>query len=197
MSDLKTYVKQLLKDDPLFQPGEKGDSIGKRVAYNVKRIRKIKGFTQLELANEMGVKQPFIARIESGKNNISIKKLEQLAQVFHMDPMVLLRPIFEEGTPREVGRLVVDKDMVIYAVNVGMEIYLKEKSEFLVGAPLKKGDAVTDCLAKAFETASDVVNYPSVYRDNGMVEKKMISVFLIRDEQNKVIGADIFCRTHF
>lgn len=197
MSDLKAYVKQLLKDDPLFQTGGKGDSIGKRVAYNVKRIRKIKGFTQLELANEMGVKQPFIARIESGKNNISIKKLEQLAQVFHMDPMVLLRPIFEEGTPREVGRLVVDTDMNIFAANIGMEIYLKEKSEFLVGTPLKKGDPVSDCLVKAFETASDVVNYPSVYRDNGMIEKKMISVFLIRDEENDVIGAEVFCRTYF
>ncbi len=197
MSDLKAYVKQLLKDDPLFQTGGNGDSIGKRVAYNVKRIRKIKGFTQLELANEMGVKQPFIARIESGKNNISIKKLEQLAQVFKMDPMVLLRPIFEEGTPREVGRLVVDKDSVIYAANIGMELYLKEKSEFLIGTPLKKGDPISDCLSKAYETASDIVNYPSVYRENGMVEKKMISVFLVRNDENEVMGAEVFCRTYF
>lgn len=197
MNDLNLYVKQLLKDDPLFQTGGKGDSIGKRVAYNVKRIRKIKGFTQLELANEMGVKQPFIARIESGKNNISIKKLEQLAHVFAMDPMVLLRPIFEEGTPREVGRLVVDKDFNIYAANIGMEIYLKEKSEFLIGTPLKKGDAVHDCLSKAFETASDIMNYPTVYREHGTVEKKLISVFLIRNDENEVIGAEVSVRTYF
>lgn len=197
MNDLKAFVKQLKKDDPLFQTGGKGDSIGKRVAYNVKRIRKIKGFTQLELANEMGVKQPFIARIESGKNNISIKKLEQLAQVFSMDPMVLLRPIFEEGTPREVGRLVVDTDFTIEAANIGMELYLKEKSEFLIGTPLRKGDALYDSIAKAFETESDVVNYPSVYRDNGMIEKKMTSVFLIKNEDGDIIGADVFCRTYF
>lgn len=197
MSEIKDYAKQLLKEDPLFQIGGKGDSIGKRVAYNVKRIRKIKGFTQLELANEMGVKQPFIARIESGKNNISIKKLEQLAQVFAMDPMVLLRPIFEEGTPREVGRLVVDTDMIIHAMNIGMEIYLKEKAEFLVGTPLKKGEAVYDCITKAFETDADVINYPSVYRENGMVEKKLISVYLIRNEASTVTGADVSVRTYF
>ncbi len=197
MNDLQAFVRQLKKDDPLFQTGGKGDAIGKRVAYNVKRIRKIKGFTQLELANEMGVKQPFIARIESGKNNISIKKLEQLAHVFSMDPMVLLRPIFEEGTPREVGRLVVDLEFTIEAMNIGMEIYLKEKSEFLIGTPLRKGDALYDSIAKAFETKSDIVNYPSVYRDNGMIEKKMTSVFLIRDVEETVIGADVFCRTYF
>lgn len=197
MNELKAYVKQLVKEDPLFQQGSKGDSIGKRVAYNVKRIRKIKGFTQLELANEMGVKQPFIARIESGKNNISIKKLEQLAQVFSMDPMVLLRPIFEEGTPREVGKMVVDTNFTIHAVNIGMELYFKDKAEFLIGTPLKKNDPIYDCVAKAFETNEDVLNYPSVYRDNGMIEKKMISVYLIRSDAQKVIGAEITCKTYF
>lgn len=197
MNELTIYVKQLLKEDPLFQPAGKGDSIGKRVAYNVKRIRKIKGFTQLELANEMGVKQPFIARIESGKNNISIKKLEQLAHVFSMDPMILLRPIFEEGTPREVGRLVVDTNYVIYAANIGMEIYLKEKSEMLIGTPLRKNTPLYECIAKAFETGEDVKNYPTVYRDNGTVEKKMITVELIRGVENRVIGADVYCKTVF
>lgn len=197
MSELNAYVSRLMKEDTMFRTDGKGDSIGKRVAYNVKRIRKIKGFTQLELADEMGVKQPFIARIESGKNNISIKKLEQLAHVFAMDPMVLLRPIYEEGTPREVARIVVDTNFTILAANIGAEIILKEKNEFLLGTPLRKGNALYDSVTKAFETETNITDFPSVYRDNGMIEKKMTTVVLVYADNGEIIGADVSCRTHF
>lgn len=197
MNELATYIRQLRKEDPLFQREGSDDSIGKRIAFNVKRIRKLKGLTQLELAEAMGVKQPFIARIESGKNNISVKKLEQIAEVFKIDPVLILRPIYEEGTPREIAKLVVDTQFIVHAANIGAEIHYKEVADALIGKPLRKDCPIRQCVAKAFETNQDVINYPYVSREKGILEKKSISVTLLRGATKEILGAEVEARSEY
>ena len=77
---------------------EKG--LGSRlvVARNVMRLRIQRGYTQQQLAQELGVKQPRIAQIESASANLQIDTIDRLAAVFGVEPARLLqaeKPAFE------------------------------------------------------------------------------------------------------
>lgn len=50
-----------------------------KVAKIITDARKAKGMTQQELADAIGVKQSYIARVESGKHRIRLDKLEKIA----------------------------------------------------------------------------------------------------------------------
>lgn len=61
------------------------------VARNVMRLRIQRGYTQQRLAQELGVKQPRIAQIESAGANLQIDTLDRLAAVFGVEPARLLQ----------------------------------------------------------------------------------------------------------
>ena len=61
------------------------------VARNVMRMRIQRGYTQQRLAQELGVKQPRIAQIESASANLQIDTLDRLAAVFGIEPARLLQ----------------------------------------------------------------------------------------------------------
>lgn len=62
------------------------------VARNVMRMRIQRGWTQQQLARELGVSQPRIAQIESASANLQIDTLDRLAAVFGIEPARLLQP---------------------------------------------------------------------------------------------------------
>jgi ribosome-binding protein aMBF1 (putative translation factor) len=68
------------------------------VARNVMRMRIQRGYTQQRLAQELGVKQPRIAQIESASANLQIDTLDRLAAVFGIEPARLLQ--VEKSPPR-------------------------------------------------------------------------------------------------
>lgn len=68
------------------------------VARNVMRMRIQRGYTQQRLAQELGVKQPRIAQIESASANLQIDTLDRLAAVFGIEPARLLQA--EESPPK-------------------------------------------------------------------------------------------------
>ena len=51
----------------------------KKVAFNIKIERMRKGLTQFQLAEMIDVHEKYIGRVESGKQNITIKTLIKLA----------------------------------------------------------------------------------------------------------------------
>lgn len=61
------------------------------VARNVLRLRTQRGFTQQRLAQELGVRQPRVAQIESAQANLQIDTLDRLAAVFGVEPARLLQ----------------------------------------------------------------------------------------------------------
>ncbi len=61
-------------------------------AYQIARLRILRGMTQHELAEKVGTQQPSIARIESGKRRASIAMLERIAQALDAELCVTLRP---------------------------------------------------------------------------------------------------------
>lgn len=51
----------------------------KKIAFNIKVERLRKGFTQFQLAEMIDVHEKYIGKVESGKQNITIKTLIKLA----------------------------------------------------------------------------------------------------------------------
>lgn len=61
------------------------------IGDNIRRIRTAQCVTQNQLAFEAGVTREFVNKVESGRNNISIKNLEKLAQILEVELIDLLR----------------------------------------------------------------------------------------------------------
>jgi len=56
-------------------------TINLTIAHRVRELREAKGFTQKDLAEKIGTKQPSIARIESGRKIPQIQILLKIAKV--------------------------------------------------------------------------------------------------------------------
>ncbi len=61
-----------------------------RVALNVKVERTIKRLTQAQLAELIDVHEKYIGKIETGKQNITVKTLNKLANALNIDICKLL-----------------------------------------------------------------------------------------------------------
>lgn len=79
-------------DEQLQEPAFRGEYAALEPAYQIARLRILRGMTQQELAEKVGTQQPSIARIESGRRRASIAMLEKLAQALDADLQVTLTP---------------------------------------------------------------------------------------------------------
>ena len=59
----------------------------------LKQARKAKGLTQAALGAKMGLPQSYIAKIEAGKVDLQISKLQEIARLLDLDPMLIPRPL--------------------------------------------------------------------------------------------------------
>jgi len=59
------------------------------VGDNIRKIRTSQDISQNQLAYETGLSREFINRVESGKNNISLKKLALIAEALNVAPKKL------------------------------------------------------------------------------------------------------------
>ena len=65
-------------------------------AYQIARLRILRGLTQEQLAEKVGTKQPSIARLESGRSTPSLDFLQRVAEA--LDAQVEIRIV-----PRQTG----------------------------------------------------------------------------------------------
>ena len=56
----------------------------KLIGKKLKAEREKKGYTQEDLAEIIDVSVPYLSRIENGKTNISLKRLDQLCGIFEV-----------------------------------------------------------------------------------------------------------------
>lgn len=63
----------------------------KKFGLNVKFARMKQGFTQAELAEILDVHEKYISRIETGKQNVTIKSIEKLADALKTDMASLFK----------------------------------------------------------------------------------------------------------
>ncbi len=68
---------------------------------NLKAIRFRMGVSQEGLAEELGFHRTYLASIERGERNLSLRSLERLATMISVDPLDLLSPI----SPNKLRRL--------------------------------------------------------------------------------------------
>jgi transcriptional regulator with XRE-family HTH domain len=60
------------------------------VGANIRRLRKAKGLTQEQLAHEADMAMRYVAGVERGEENPSLKFLVKIAQVLGAEPATLL-----------------------------------------------------------------------------------------------------------
>ena len=79
-------------NEQLQEPAFREEYEALEPAYQIARLRILRGMTQQELAEKVGTQQPSIARIESGKRRASIAMLERIAEALDAELSVTLRP---------------------------------------------------------------------------------------------------------
>lgn len=62
------------------------------VGENVRRTRKLRGFTQEQFAEKSGFSQQYLSSLETGKRNPSIITVYEIAVALGVQPADLLRP---------------------------------------------------------------------------------------------------------
>ena len=70
------------------------------VGQNIKKQRKLKGLTQLELANKTFFSYEFIRKIESKsacRNTFSLDTVNKIASVLGVDIQILFEPLEEDS----------------------------------------------------------------------------------------------------
>jgi ribosome-binding protein aMBF1 (putative translation factor) len=91
LSDLKSRHEALADDlaDPAFRAEWERTALAREVAVKVTKYRAENGLSQRALAQQLGMKQPAIARLEAGDVTPSIDTLIRLARglgiAFHVD----------------------------------------------------------------------------------------------------------------
>jgi transcriptional regulator with XRE-family HTH domain len=56
------------------------DKYLKKFGANLKKVRKEKGVSQEELANDLGFSQPYVVKVEAGSVDISISRVVAIAK---------------------------------------------------------------------------------------------------------------------
>lgn len=62
------------------------------LAFNMKRLRQRKGWSQYDLAHEAGLSRTYVTDLERAARNCGIDNVERLALTFDVDPIELLLP---------------------------------------------------------------------------------------------------------
>ena len=111
-----------------------------RVGRHVRELREASQMGKAQFCLAAKISRPYLNRIETGKANLTLKTVGQLAAVFGIEPMLLLYPgplIRREQTGQYV--FVFDDGWVIDAEVESARHYLPEQSEGLSGQSEQDG----------------------------------------------------------
>ena len=59
---------------------------------NIRAYRKLRGVSQEQLADALGVHRTYMGGVERGERNLTLRSLERLAERMGVDPVTLLQP---------------------------------------------------------------------------------------------------------
>ncbi len=94
LTDMLTNEELLQKElaDPAFRAEWERTALARAVATQVVSYRGAHRLTQKSIAERLGMKQPQVARLESGEHNPSIETLARLAAVMDVEINIDIRP---------------------------------------------------------------------------------------------------------
>jgi transcriptional regulator with XRE-family HTH domain len=93
MSKIDEYIAKRSRQSANFAKEYKAENQQLQVAVEVRNLRDKLGMTQREFAALVGKPQSTIARIESGKMNVSINVLNAIADATHQKLTVKFEPV--------------------------------------------------------------------------------------------------------
>jgi transcriptional regulator with XRE-family HTH domain len=79
-------------EDPEFREQWERTALARWIAVEVSHYRAVHSLSQRELADQLGMKQPQIARIESSEHNPSLDTLARLATGLDLELLIDIRP---------------------------------------------------------------------------------------------------------
>lgn len=97
---VEKMIEKLNREDPEFRKEYEKSDFAFEVGNSVISARIEAGFSQKELAEKVGTKQPSIARIESGRSLPSLSFLERIATALNTS---LIPPQFENTAASPAG----------------------------------------------------------------------------------------------
>jgi transcriptional regulator with XRE-family HTH domain len=74
--------------------GNEKPSVALRLARNLRMYRTARKLSQEELAARVGLSQTFLSQVECGSRNVSLDKIEMLAEALQIDVVELLMLVF-------------------------------------------------------------------------------------------------------
>lgn len=91
---VKTYVTETHGGvgDMRIQKGTDAHRLSIAVGQAFARVRREKGMTQSQVAEDAGLQQAFISRFENGRTNPTLKTMSDIAAVFGCKPSITLEP---------------------------------------------------------------------------------------------------------
>ncbi len=114
LSKLKTndeVIAQRLNDEPGFRAEWERTALARAVALKVITYRSQNSLSQRELAKRLNMKQPQVARLESGNVTPSIDTLRRLAGILNIEFVVDVHPPGRE--PKLVTKRARNDDAVV------------------------------------------------------------------------------------
>lgn len=81
LTNYEEYIRKQLKKPSLSNVFTE-ESLRLKVAYQILELRQKNEYTQSELAKKIGTTQSVVARIEQGRENISVDRLDAIARIF-------------------------------------------------------------------------------------------------------------------
>lgn len=94
-------IEQRTKDDPEFAAAVEAELQAMRIEQELVALRHASGLSQRQLAAKLGVKQPVIAKLETGKaRNIGLYTLVRAVKAMNGRIEVSITPAARRGRPR-------------------------------------------------------------------------------------------------
>jgi len=151
------------------------DHLGKNVEY----LRKLKGWTQVQLGRAAGLSSGTISRLESGDIGYSRESIAKLAGALKVEPERLVSSNLEDtgGVVRRVPNLANSKDYIYSPLDVSARAVYVEVMDEAMESQIACGDRVIADPAVIYETGSLVVARTN-RRSSGIVR-----LFRARSEQ--------------
>lgn len=86
----------------------------KQMLENIEKWRKKRGLTQKQIADAIGIEEPSVSRLISGVNNINLKRLQEIADLFNISVVKLLSDPEDIERNSEITELLKNMDENTY-----------------------------------------------------------------------------------
>lgn len=91
--DYIQYRDQRLRENPKLAYAYERENTERAIARQILRLRRDRGWTQVQLAEALHTKQSAVARLESGSHRPSLATLDKICQILDARLEVRLEPL--------------------------------------------------------------------------------------------------------